>query len=179
MLPRVIEHTEPGEKVILVLRRFWFTPLGVIFSFFIFTLIPFGIYQLFLTFTPHLLDNPIVTPLLAMVACLYYLAVWLFSFTDFLDYWLDLWVITTHRIINIEQCGLFKRTSSELNLSSVQDVTAEISGPLQTFFHYGNVYVQTASEQQRFQMKNVPNAEAIKETIMLLSEEDRMREQRG
>ncbi|KKW35264.1 MAG: hypothetical protein UY81_C0047G0006 [Candidatus Giovannonibacteria bacterium GW2011_GWA2_53_7] len=175
----ILTNPEPGEKVVLVLRRFWFTALGIIITAILLFLLPFGVYQLLLAFAPGMLQDPIITPILTVGGVIYYLAVWLFTFTDFVDYYLDTWVVTTARIINIEQHGLFRRTASELNLSSIQDTTAEISGPLQTFFKYGNVYVQTAAERQRFHLKNVPHAEIVKETIMHLAEGDRMREQGG
>lgn len=165
--------------MILVLRRYWFTAFWIILVAVVLFLIPIGVYYILLTFSPQMLDDPTLTPVLAMVGALYYMAVWLFAFTDFVDYYLDTWIITTARIINVEQHGLFRRTASELNLSSVQDVTSEIRGPLQTFFKYGNVYVQTAAERQRFQLKNIAHAETVKGTIMHLSEEDRLREQQG
>lgn len=178
-MKKILPNPQPGERVVLVLRRFWFTVLWIIFTAVVLFLLPVGVFFLLLNFSPSLLDDALITPALAMTACLYYLAVWLFAFTDFVDYYLDTWIVTTARIINVEQHGLFKRTASELNLSSIQDVTAEISGPLQTFFKYGNVYVQTAAERQRFQLKDIPHAETVKETIMHLSEEDRLREGRG
>jgi len=174
---KILTNPQDGEKVVIVLRRFWFTVLGIVLIGAVLCLIPFGVYYLFLTFSPGVLNDPVITPALAMIAVLYYLAVWLFSFTDFVDYYLDTWIITTGRILNIEQHGLFRRTSSELNLSAIQDVTSEIKGPLQTFFKYGNVYVQTAAERQRFHLKNIAHAEAVKETIMHLSEQDRLKEQ--
>lgn len=178
-MKKLLANPQPGERVVLVLRRFWFTALGIIFVSVLLLLVPIAVYYLLATFSPQLLANPIITPIIASVAVIYYLAVWLFAFTDFVDYYLDTWVVTTGRILNIEQQGLFKRVSSELNLSSIQDVTAEIKGPLQTFFKYGNVYVQTAAERMRFHMKGIANAEAVKATIMRLSEEDRMKEQGG
>ena len=51
-----------------------------------------------------------------------------FAFIEFTDYYLDTWIVTTERIISIEQKGLFERTASELDLISVQDATAEVHG---------------------------------------------------
>lgn len=175
MIP-FVTHAHPNEHVVLVLRRHWFTVLHIILTAGVLFLLPIGVHRLLLLFTPGMLTDPRIAPILSVLAVIYYLAVWLFSFTDFVDYYLDTWVITTARLINIEQHGLFRRTASELNLSSIQDVTSEISGPLQTFFHYGDVYVQTAAEQQRFHLKLIPQADVVKETLMQLAEEDRLKE---
>jgi hypothetical protein len=86
-----------------------------------------------------------------------------------------MWVITNERIINIEQEGLFKRTTSELDLASVQDATSEVRGFLQTMFSYGNVFVQTAGEKGRFHFKNIPYPERIQEVVMRLVQEDKQR----
>lgn len=87
----------------------------------------------------------------------FYLFIWLFGLTTFLDYFLDVWIVTDRRIIDIEQKALFSRTTAELELRRVQDVTAEVEGFAATFLDYGNVYIQTAAEKERFIFKQIPH----------------------
>ncbi|MEK7452158.1 MAG: PH domain-containing protein [Patescibacteria group bacterium] len=105
----------------------------------------------------------------------FFLCTWLFAFIEFTDYYLDTWIVTTERIISIEQKGLFERTASELDLISVQDATAEVHGFLETIFEFGDVLVQTAGEQKRFHFLSVNNPEQIKETVMKLTREAKER----
>jgi uncharacterized membrane protein YdbT with pleckstrin-like domain len=106
---------------------------------------------------------------------MYYLAVWLFAFLEFTDYYLDVWIVTNERVINIEQEGLFHRTASELHLTAIQDVTSDVQGIVRTLFDYGNVHIQTAGEKGRFIFKNIEEPEKIKEFVIRLVEEDKMR----
>jgi hypothetical protein len=104
---------------------------------------------------------------------IYYLAIWEFFFTEFVSYYLDLWIITNDRLIGIEQEALFARTVAELDLYKIQDITSEVKGIFPTIFNFGNVFIQTAAEEGRFHLKNVPDPHNLRRKIMDLAEEDR------
>ncbi|HAU65990.1 MAG: hypothetical protein UT30_C0012G0011 [Candidatus Uhrbacteria bacterium GW2011_GWF2_39_13] len=164
-----------NEKVVLFLRRQWFAILTIITAFSILTGIPLLGGWYFWDTIQTWLDHPVIGPFLVILGSIYFLSIWLFAFLEFTDYYLDTWIITNERIISIEQNGLFNRTASELDLSSVQDTTAEIRGILQTVFTYGNVFVQTAGEKSRFHFKNIDNPEEVKQLINRLVQEKRAR----
>jgi len=94
-------------------------------------------------------------------------------FTQFIDYYLDLWVVTNDRIIDIEQFGLFSRITSELDLFRIQDVSSDITGLFSTMFNYGDVIVKTASNNQSIIFRNVSDPNTIRENLIKLSHEDR------
>lgn len=94
------------------------------------------------------------------------LLAWIYAFLIWIDVWFDTWIITSDRIINIEQHGLFSREVSELKLSRVQDVSVEVHGFFQTFLNYGDVHIQTAGEEERFQFRSVPDPYGVKNIIM-------------
>jgi len=85
-------------------------------------------------------------------------------------YYLNMQIVTNERIVDITQTSLIDHTISELHLSRIEDVTAEIKGILPTFFDYGNVYVQTAGETERFTFDKVPNPTAVEKLILDLYE---------
>jgi uncharacterized membrane protein YdbT with pleckstrin-like domain len=116
-----------------------------------------GIYFFLLYFQPQILANPIIYAFLFLLASAYILFILLFLFSAFIDYYLDVWIVTSQRIINIEQKGLFNREIAEHSLDKIQDVSGEQKGILQTFFSYGNVHVQTAGEIQRFIFQQIDN----------------------
>ena len=72
---------------------------------------------------------------------IYYLATVSFFFQEFIDYYLDTWIVTTERVIDINQRGLFNRTAAEMHIALVQDATTEVRGMLGTFLDYGHVFV--------------------------------------
>jgi Bacterial PH domain len=69
------------------------------------------------------------------------------SFTlYFHNYYLSLQIVTSERIIDIDQQGLFLREVNELPIDNIEDVTYKQNGFWGTVFNFGNVIVQTAGE---------------------------------
>lgn len=118
-----------------------------------------------------LFTNQFFAPIVVLFVSIYYLYVWLFAFTSFVDYYLDVWLVTSERIVNIEQQGLFARTVSEQDLHRVQDVTSEVKGFFPTTLDFGTVYIQTAGEKQRFVFKQIPQPYRVVRKITKLVEE--------
>lgn len=170
-----LPNQRKDERVVLFLRRHWFALLAIVAAFILLVGVPLIAGWYFWDGFEVWLGHRIWGPLIVILGSMYFLSIWLFAFLEFTDYYLDTWIITNERIINIEQEGLFNRTASELDLAAVQDTTAEIRGILQTIFTYGQVYVQTAGEKGRFHFKNIDNPEHVKELITRLVEEDKRR----
>lgn len=163
----------PGEQIAHFLRRHPITILGLIFGYIFLLLAPIIIYYL-LTFTrPTFLDNQNLAAVLVLASSVAFLFIWLFLFQAFSDYYLDIWIVTSKRVLNIEQVGLFTRRVSELRLYRVQDVTATVSGVAHTIFNYGNVEIQTAGEKERFIFEDVSDPNMVAKTILQLAEADR------
>lgn len=161
------------EHIVYVLRRHGFILFRELLAYIILFLLPVGFYFGIGALFPNLLVGNLSYPLLVLAGSVYYLSVWLFFFTTILDYYLDTWVVSNDRVINIEQQGLFARTISELDLYKIQDVTSEVKGIFPTMFNYGNVYVQTAGEKERFIFGQVPKPHDVRKKIIDLVEEDR------
>ena len=94
------------------------------------------------------------------------LLLWLYAFLVWIDYYFDVWIITNERVINIEQKGLFVRSVSELKFSRIQDVTSEVRGMLPTILNFGDVKVQTASDEDFFLFRQVPDPYHVKDVLM-------------
>ncbi len=173
-----IPNRQKGEKLVLFLRRHWLVIIGDWLFYIFLALIPVGLYYFILTNQPAILSGKIIYPFLLLLSSLYYLYILLFLFNAFLDYHLDVWIVTNKRIINIEQKGLFNREVAEHELDKIQDVSGEQKGFLQTIFSYGDVHVQTASEVQKFIFHQVNNPfEVVKEINQLLKDSRIKKEQ--
>ncbi|MEI7498380.1 MAG: PH domain-containing protein [Candidatus Falkowbacteria bacterium] len=170
-----IPNQLPDEKVITVLRRDTFVLFNRTMLFLLLFAI-LGIAAFIITnFIPGLLTDA-YQPILLLAGSAYFLFIWLFYFFSFIDYYLDTWIITNERIINIEQNGFFSRTISEERLFRVQDVTSEVKGFWPTIWRFGDVFIQTAGEKQRFHFEQVPHPDMVRDTIIRLAEQDRERE---
>ena len=124
----------------------------------------------FSNYTPdelYLRANEIIIALFSS----YLLFVWAVFLTAFIDYYLDLAIITDKRIIDIEQNRLFSRSVSETYMVDIEDASAKVNGFLQTMFRYGNVFIQTAGTQENFELKDVPGPYEVAKKIIDLHEE--------
>lgn len=169
-LPNALEN----EKSVLFLRRHWIELLHVFFYLIVLVAIPFA-----LLFTTRLtglnLLQGTIAPFVVVGLSIYAIFTFIIFITQFTDFYLDTWIVTTDRIINIEQHGLFSRLVSEVQLNEIQDVTSETKGFLETFLTYGDVYIQTAAERERFNFKNIDNPDSVKATIVKLVQDCRAR----
>lgn len=170
-----LPNQRKDEHVILFLRRNWTIPAVIIGAFLVLTGVPAIIAVVFWERLLVWLAHPLLGPVIAIVASIYLFAIWLSAFLEFTDYYLDTWIITNERVLSIEQNGLFNRIASELHLASVQDVTSEVKGLLRTFIDFGDVYVQTAAEKERFSLEAIDHPEEVKQTIIKLVEQDKKR----
>ena len=134
----------PNEKILIVLHRHWIVvvaKIATIIFIFLFSLIiiPVLISMDFLT-------GELVGPALFFFV-VYLMIILLMIFIIWINYYLDSWIITTDRVIYIDQKSLFYREVSEFMLDRVEDVTVEVPGMLATFLRYGNIRIQTAGEK--------------------------------
>lgn len=92
------------------------------------------------------------------------------------NYYLSLQIVTTKRLIDIDQKSLFSREVNELAIEKVEDISYKQNGVWGAVFDYGNVSVQTAAEisteSQKsaalsggFLFENVPNPAKVHSMI--------------
>lgn len=167
-----------GEKLEFSLRRHPIVFLGPIFGFLVLAAIPYVAKAVIFADAPIDLAHPFMDIGLKLFVSIYYLAIWIFFFSQFTDYYLDINIVTNDRIIDINQKGLFGRAVSELDLTRVQDVHSEIKGIIPTMLNYGSVEVQTAASEENFHFEQVPDPHKVRQRILELAALDRKREAR-
>lgn len=163
------------EKILHVLRRHWFTFLPTLLLFSFLAILPPIVYGVASNMIPSVLEQDTTQGIGTLVISLYYLAILLFLYTEFVVFYLDVWVITDERIVDIEQITLFSRTISEADLFHIQDVTSDVHGIFPSLLHYGILRVKTASETQDIIFHDIPYPDKIREQMIDLSQADRKR----
>jgi len=166
-------HQKSYEKVEMVLRRHFFTFLPSVLLFVILCAIPVAVYGMTGVMFPRIFTNIPIFTVSVLLGSVYILSLLLFFFTGFIDFYLDIWIITNDRIIDVEQFGLFSRTISELELYQIQDVTTDIRGIFATFLDYGTVTVKTASTNTDIIFHMVPRPNAVRRRLLELVQVDR------
>jgi hypothetical protein len=159
----------PDEQIVKVLRKHFFLLFKKVIFFLVLIILPYFLYRILLLQYPGLLSGQVSYPVILIAGSTFYLFVWLFFFFTFIDYYLDVWIVTTRRIIDVRQNGFFSRTISELEIEKVQDTTSEIKGFFPTILKYGNLYVQSAGEVERFVFQQVPDPDNVRDVIIKLT----------
>ncbi len=161
------------EKVEHIIRRHWITFIPIIIFLIVLTVLPIGVYFLLTNSLNIYLQNQIYFTAGVLLGSVYYLSVILFFYTSFVEFHLDLWIVTNDRLLDIEQKTLFARTISEVDLFQVQDITSEVHGIFPSIFNYGNIILQTAGAVPKFTFRSVANPNKLREVILNLAAEDK------
>lgn len=158
------------EEIILMVRRHWIILVGEFLPMFFF-LLALIFFDFIGPFIFSLLPIQTSPALFNLFESFLYMFFWVMLFIIWVDYYLDVWIVTDQRIVNIEQKALFRREISELEHSKIQDVTTEVHGIIATLLKFGFVYVQTAGQRSRFVFKQVPKPQLIRTLIMKLQKQ--------
>ena len=170
--------SHPGEKLEFSLRRHPIVFLGPIFVFLLLAAIPYVAQQIIFGGKMPALPHPFLDIGLKLLVSVYYLGIWIFFFSQFTDYYLDINIVTNDRIIDINQKGLFGRSVAELDLTRVQDVHSTIKGIIPTMMNFGTVEVQTAATEENFVFEQIHDPHKVRQRILELAALDRKREAR-
>ncbi len=140
---------EPGEKVVVVVRKHPIGVVGIYVEALVGLLVVFG---LFLAIAPDFfngLSNQAYKVLVGVI--IFGLAILiLFLFIATYVYRQSRLIVTDRSLVQILQKSLFIRKISRLSMSNVEDVTAEERGMLSTILNYGTIVVQTAGTLDNF-----------------------------
>jgi hypothetical protein len=117
-------------------------------------------------FKPDLASS--LTILVGGAYVIWLLALWIGFFIFWTDFYLDIWIITDKRIIDIEQQGLFSRTTSALRHDNIQDSTISEGGLVASLLGFGTVKVQSAAADVQIVIPYAKSPRKVKELIMHL-----------
>ena len=166
---KYLPHREPNEKIVFFLRRHPFVLARTMMAYFLLGIVPIVAYFFIKNEWLHLIENEIMLVFLRLLVITFYLYWWLFLYYSWLDYFLDIWIVTNRRVLNIEQKGMFNRIMAEHKLFRIQDVMSEQKGILPTFLDYGEIHIQTAGSEKLVIFEQVPHPHKIaRETIKLI-----------
>lgn len=160
---------EPGEHVVQELRKHWFLFALELLPYAVLAVIPFALPKLLL-FSPNLAPySPYFdynSELMRVFLGTWLLACWTAAWGAFTRYFLNAWILTNQRIVEIKQRTFFSHEVSSLFLSRVQDVTTDIEGVLPSLLGIGNIKVQSAGADVEFVMHGIPRPEEMRNLIL-------------
>ncbi len=168
---------QTGEKVNLFFRRHPLSFFGFSLIGFIMVALPLVVFVVMINSGFLLLDGPLDYKVAVAIISAYLLFVMGMMIVAWMNFYLDVYIVTDKRLIDIHQAGLFSRNLSAVDLVDVEDVKADVKGLLATYFNFGTVDIQTAGELQNVQFTDVPEPYRLARKVMDYHEEA-VREQR-
>lgn len=153
-----------NEHIVLLLHKHWFVMARTAVGIFLMLALAAGVLM-FLPLLTSRFDPDLVSALTGFGLAVYLMVILLFTFFSWMDYYLDMWIVTEKRVINIDQQGLFSREISEVPMANIQDVTIHVIGLVETMLGFGTVRIQTAGERE-FTIDDIPHLNAVKDAIL-------------
>lgn len=155
------ETQERDEQVVAFLRMHLITNVPWLFLTLLFILAP-----LVLRFFPLIDFLPFRFQLMSII--MWYLLVTAFVFEKFLAWVFNVYIITDERIVDIDFHNLLYKEVSETKIDKIQDVTFKMGGVIRTIFNYGDVLIQTAGTELKFEFHAVPKPDQVTKILQEL-----------
>ncbi len=138
-----------NEEIILVLRAHPFSQISWIFNAVVLLLV-LGLLNFILPlfFTS---SEIIFTNLFGVLIILSYV------FFNFIHWFFNVGIITNKRVVDIDFENLLYKEVTEAQLNRVEDTTSKSGGFFESFFNYGDLFIQTAGTHENIEFLNIPN----------------------
>jgi hypothetical protein len=154
-------HLREGERVIRITRHYsltdwWKYFFGliflVVFSFFMFQLFFYGWW------------GYVIYGIGVIIGFYIIFHTWFF-------YHVTSFVITSERIIDIHRSGWFDEVLSAISYKDVSDVVVRKKGVLSSIFNYGNLIIQTKSQQFILEVSKIKQPQELQAMLLEISEQ--------
>ena len=102
-----------------------------------------------------------ITIVAGTIGVIYFLRCW-FIYSH------SIYIISTDRVISMDQRGFFSRRVSESTLDKIVNVTQDVRGFVRTIFNFGDIVIQTScsgNENSIIKLVDVPNPNEIQKKI--------------
>lgn len=156
---------DKDEVIRFEVRRHLFVLYGKLSFLLILLLVPLLMYGYLIDFLSQVSSGKPGTFFLFLYL-FWVLGIWIAAFYHWTDYYLDVWIVTNQRVIDIEQKGFFHREITNFSLDRIEDITVTVSGILGTFLKFGDLHAQTAADSHDFVIRSAKNPMSVKEHLM-------------
>lgn len=161
----VFENQEPGEKVLLFLRRHYITNISWQSLTIVLLILP-----LFAMILYPYLTLPIEIPLRFIIITLlfYYLIVIGYAFLSFVVWFYNVGLVSSLRVVDIDVNNIDSKDIAATELRSIIDVSYKQSGFKQSLFDYGDVFLETQANTPNLEFLQIPHPARVTDLITKL-----------
>jgi membrane protein YdbS with pleckstrin-like domain len=148
---------QPGERQVLLCHRHWIALYPQLLLDLLIGAVPAAL----LLWATSKADRTLATQVALAVSAVWVALMLVRAYFHWYRYHHDIWLISDQRLIDSQRRNWFHRAVSSADLVDIQDVAMQREGILQTALDFGDLNVQTASEQQRFVLSKIPDPAAV------------------
>lgn len=159
------ETQEKGEKIILLLRQHLATQVVAALEVVILFLLPIFASPLLILLRIDFFSYLGANQVFWVVLCWYFFVLG-FTFYKFIHWYFNVYILTNERIIDFDFKGVLNSETAYANLNQIQDVSPKIVGFFGTLFHFGDVFIQTASERPEFEFVAIKKPDNVAQRIL-------------
>jgi len=156
---------DPEEVVILLVRRHPITNVPWLLMTFVLIIAP-----AFLSVLPMFEQIP--HNFQFVFTLMWYTITAAFVLEKFLAWFFNVNIVTDERIIDVDFVNLVYREVTDADIEQIQDVTVEMSGAIRTLFNYGDVLIQTASQEQKTKFEAISHPDRVAKILRELRVEE-------
>lgn len=148
---RGVVKMKEGERVLRIVRQYWI------------------VYLLSATVAFILIASPFffMVPLLSLgksgvfAFALSFIVGMLYGFRQFYVWYWHAFIITSTRVIDVDQHGFFNRVVSEATYEKIQDVSYGIKGVAGTLLRMGSLVIQTAGSNTNLELSHIKDPKDV------------------
>lgn len=168
-IPQNFPGQQEGDKVVLFVHKHWIKYVVT------------GIFSILLASIPligiilYVSNNPstdlISIEVITVSIGIYLLIVMCLIIAAFVDFYLDLLVITEDRVVFVRQNGYFNQQIDEAHIAAIDEVGADVKGLINSVLNCGDVVIHMGNDQAVLTVEDVQDPEKISKEILRLHKE--------
>lgn len=158
------EGQDPNEKILLLLRAHQVTNLKWIIPAVLLFFGPFFVPTVLRSLNLDLSTIPQTFAIVFLI--INYLLVLIITFEGFLHWYFNVYIVTEKNIIDVDFHSILFKNIDVAPLRNIEDTSSSMGGILNSIFHYGNVFIQTAGATKNIDFHSVPRPHHVADFIL-------------
>lgn len=157
------EGQDAHEKILLILRAHPITNLSWIILATLLSVVPFVIPKVLLLIN---FDLNIAQSFRTVFLIINYLLISVIVFEGFLHWYFNVYIVTDKNIVDVDFHSLLFKNIDVAPLRNIEDTSSSMGGILNSIFHYGHVFIQTAGTSRNIDFASVPRPHHVADFIL-------------
>lgn len=158
------EGQDTGEKILLLLRAHHITNLTWLIPAILLFIWPFFILRVFQLINIDISALPEIYGMAFLI--INYLLALIIVYEGFLNWYFNVYIVTEKNIVDIDFHSLLFKNIDVAPLRNVEDASSSMGGIIQSVFHFGDVFIQTAGASKNIDFHSVPKPHQVVDFIL-------------